>query len=1322
MGDYNLSGLHPREFEHLIQALAQKVIAPGVRVFGDGPDGGREATFEGAMDYPSEAAPWNGYLVIQAKFLQRPSRPSDEGDWALGQLKRELEKYCDPGRGLRAPEYYIFATNAVLTPVQDFGSIDKADQLLKSYSVRLGIKGFEAWHHDILCRFLDGQEGIRRRYSVFISAGDVLAQVVASLAKQRPDFETVITNFLQKQLVADQYVKLGQAGYASEDKPALAQVFVDLETTEDGQVNPANEGIDQQGRSTGGFTSLVLKEASQLLDPRTVWEREQVQPQETTEPNANVGQTTPVRKPQQGRYLLLGGPGQGKTTISQYLCQLYRAAILNGRHPSSLTIETRRAIQVIASQCVREGIDLPTVRRYPVRVVLSQFATDLASETAHSLLDFIFGTVRRVTSHDLSIDDLRAWLSSYPWFVVLDGLDEVPASSNRAEVLEAISDFWTDVAECNADVMVVATTRPQGYDKELTPVLYRQFHLTPLSTSRAMHYAERLVEARYEEDADGRNRVLEGLKAACGAVSTARLMRTPLQVTIMALLVDRHGSPPSQRWPLFRKYFEVIYERELAKGGTIASLLRDHRPHVEAIHHRVGLRLQVDGERAGAAEALLDRVEFVAMVRDRLAEVGHEGRALDVLAGRIVDAAMQRLVFLVAPIDGRVGFEVRSLQEFMAAEAMTANEDAQVRARLDDIAPFGYWRNVFLFAAGHWVAHREYALDTLITICAARNEAPSLGAVVLEGSRLALDLLEDGVAREYPNCQRALARKSLRLLRFPPGDWIDRLASLMTSDIEDVYFEEITDRLSNADVYAQLGAWVLLHRLAYSGSSRARDLYDLRWPSVASLGLAVVRAVSWQRPQFEPADKTLRIIPGVTFFDLREAEVGQPFYPAKQANLPKWSVAIGSLMDRSIRTNRALKIPVRLEEGFDYTLGVTPIGPGPHRDLAALAEMPVEHPAWTPIVAAARFIASPSPRALADTLRALAAQWNQSSYVVAIPTPSFPWPLAECIAAGSESNGFLSLAERVESGELGDVPDWEAAEQRWSRAGLDLESITALTDEHWPYDRWSLMQGFPFRHKNVTITYKMNEMPAMRNLLRLREGLPSSRIRSEIAALILERLGGPPLLGQVHPLPPVRELIDLLHDIGRGDLDLGIFASLSPEEAARSEWVELFDLVGSKFRLVGGSNAGRLPGILASLYTLHPDRPGLVKMLGALVILGYPVPALLPVLPRDHSDSNYSFCSLILRLGQPILSEAEAEQLARTTRDLIDRDPILINPICDVVIRRQKGIHSGIQFLANMLPSWPPARWLSKGRAIAFLEGYLQTGRSPLVEPHRSRN
>ena len=87
MGDYNLHGLNPRDFQHLVQAIARKRIASGVTAFGDGKDGARDLTFRGKMDYPAAPATWAGYLVMGCKFLQRASGDSQkDGTWALKQL------------------------------------------------------------------------------------------------------------------------------------------------------------------------------------------------------------------------------------------------------------------------------------------------------------------------------------------------------------------------------------------------------------------------------------------------------------------------------------------------------------------------------------------------------------------------------------------------------------------------------------------------------------------------------------------------------------------------------------------------------------------------------------------------------------------------------------------------------------------------------------------------------------------------------------------------------------------------------------------------------------------------------------------------------------------------------------------------------------------------------------------------------------------------------------------------------------------------------------------------------------------------------------
>ena len=93
MPDYRLEALSTRSFEQLVQSLALEVVSSGVVPFGDGPDGGREATFDGITVYPDPTHAWHGYGVIQAKFLQKPKDADSDGKWALKELSAELSEY-----------------------------------------------------------------------------------------------------------------------------------------------------------------------------------------------------------------------------------------------------------------------------------------------------------------------------------------------------------------------------------------------------------------------------------------------------------------------------------------------------------------------------------------------------------------------------------------------------------------------------------------------------------------------------------------------------------------------------------------------------------------------------------------------------------------------------------------------------------------------------------------------------------------------------------------------------------------------------------------------------------------------------------------------------------------------------------------------------------------------------------------------------------------------------------------------------------------------------------------------------------------------------
>lgn len=84
---YNLDGLGAETFEDLVISLCLGVIGPGVTAFGAGPDGGREATFSGPINWSptvlKDQTSWDGYTVIQAKYRVEPSssKPTANAAW-----------------------------------------------------------------------------------------------------------------------------------------------------------------------------------------------------------------------------------------------------------------------------------------------------------------------------------------------------------------------------------------------------------------------------------------------------------------------------------------------------------------------------------------------------------------------------------------------------------------------------------------------------------------------------------------------------------------------------------------------------------------------------------------------------------------------------------------------------------------------------------------------------------------------------------------------------------------------------------------------------------------------------------------------------------------------------------------------------------------------------------------------------------------------------------------------------------------------------------------------------------------------------------------
>jgi hypothetical protein len=1308
--DYDLSRLNSRSFEQLIQVLGTKVLGQGLIPFGDGPDGGREGVISGRVPYPSEGEAWEGSIVLQAKFRQRPQGTGQDGQWAFEQLALELARY-DLGTNRKVPDYLIFATNVTLSAVQDSGAKDRllglaAEVITKHGKARqegaqAGLRGFDIWDYDKLRVYLDQFEDVRRSFGAYVLPGDVLAETVATMEAIRdrqPDFDDSVSLFLQKELLAEQWVNLDQTGTTTDEQVPVSRVFVDLPVFPQRRADPPEETTDTL---IPGFAAHVVEVAARRHDRQS---------QEAERLAAGGAH----HHPDEGRIVLLGGPGQGKSTIGQFICQMFRVALLRSRPQHSLAPEVLPVLSTVESHCLEDGLALPSVRRFPLRVELSDFAKELASpDGAGSLLEYLARRFSGLVPGEVPPELMLNWLAKYPWLLVLDGLDEVPASSNREAVMAAVSDFWVDMATYDADCMVIATTRPQGYGEEFSPSLYRHTWLAPISTARALHYADRLLAVRFPHDTERQTRIAGRLQDATSRPETARLMTSPLQVTIMAALLIGMGKPPPGRWSLFSQYYRVIYEREWEKETPAASVLRNYRRDVDVIHQRVALLLQVEGETTDQAEARMPRERFSEVVEARLEEEGHEAEEVAELSERIIEAACNRLVFLVGLQADQVGFELRSLQEFMAAEALlSATSDAVIEERLRTIAPLPAWRNVFLFAAGRCFSDLEQHRATIHAICVELDgaEEDRLAPVAMSGATLAIELLADGVAERRPRYERLFGREALRIVRRPPGPVHDQLAEVYGKALRTTYEEELRTALASTPFPATLGAWRTLAVMAARSVEWARPLLEEHLPPPDALG-ALIEAlpVSARSPWLSErlaalcaAAPPAQSLPHGEHLQELDVLRFTPFWfralvdPGKEFRRPRVIV--------TIRGKEAPELAAAL------------LGVAGGRWLATATDRAAQETApasWQPLLLALRFAADPSAESLSETLDALLAIEDFDAVRGAAAVA--PWPLAALLRAASDRGGLEAIARLARGRRLGHLTQWQDAERRW-QDGVGDEDIAYPPGGRLPYDAVIGFKGFPLVACS-DLTATRPGWTAPRGMLEWLPEVTLHATRRRIAVALLTMLEHQRIDDTREALIPARDLAAVLREEDLADctvLRLGALDNLQWEFPLGDEELDLVNALGEGF---SGPHSGSLSqglyGLLARAWAERPELDGVYRLLAIAWTEDQEAELTRLLLERQPNDRTRAANTLLrFKLASP--ATLSAVPLA----PLVDEGAAWVMAAAEMLAQHSRGAADelAITALDSVLPA---SLWTHKAGLDAIARSLIGQRSSALASAER---
>ena len=769
MPKYNLDALGADEFERLCQSLVQQIIGPGAKIYGMGKDGSREVTFQGKAPYPSNEEQWDGNWIFQAKFHDvQQIGPKEARKSLVADIDDELSKITE--KYGYACDNFILMTNVSLTPVFQRGTKDKIDiEIIPTY--RHAIKHIHVWGAEEICRFLDANPGIRQSYAHFLVSGDIIARLLGLVEREETDLDELVKLYCQGCFDHEQYAALDDAGDVDDERVALQRVFIDLD------VKPP-----------------ALPNDPQVLERLPEWLKQAAEDEDRTSALSYLLDDSILG------VVLIGGPGEGKSTLGQYLAQIYRAYLIGRLN------ELEEDIEVLEQST-------PYI---PFKILLREYAQWISSQnTSDSLFHYLAIQVSRESSKDVKSEDIHKIIKSNPVILILDGLDEVPEKGLRMKVLDNVTSFVNQVRDVlKGNLRVIATTRPQGYSQEFDPAHYLHLTLQKLSSEKASLYAKCWAGAREPNPREAEG-IRETFSMCVEDVVVRVLTQTPLQITILLVIIRARGAPPKQREELFKSYMDVIYQREQKKRPE---LLRTDKDTIYGLHKYLAYILHRRAETDKTA-ALMDVSEFREKVGEYLVHSDpllNEGELKSKL-DQIIAETSQRMVLIESPREGKVGFSLTTTREFFAAAHLvdTSKDTKESDLRFKAIAKSPHWRNVALFFAGRVGRIRSGEAPSMIDVCR-EIDTKRVDKFLKRGAELVMEMVDDRVLRE-PHNEISAIQYGLTLLdselASESGELFNKLKSLPDKYKERVIRPWVEQRLNNsipenlelyADIYQKL--------------------------------------------------------------------------------------------------------------------------------------------------------------------------------------------------------------------------------------------------------------------------------------------------------------------------------------------------------------------------------------------------------------------------------------------------------------------------------------------------------------------------------------